>query len=92
MKEGATPVAHLESVTHRYGAVLVLDGVTLDIPTGAMVGVIGPDGVGKSTLLGIIAGARRIQSGEVFSLGGDMASNILVDLIYTVLDPRIRLE
>ena len=73
MKEGATPVAHLESVTHRYGAVLVLDGVTLDIPTGAMVGVIGPDGVGKSTLLGIIAGARRIQSGEVFSLGGDMA-------------------
>ncbi|WP_281492267.1 ATP-binding cassette domain-containing protein [Desulfosarcina cetonica] len=39
-----------------------------------MVGFIGPDGVGKSTLLGILAGARRIQSGTVTVLGGDMRS------------------
>jgi ribosome-dependent ATPase len=38
-----------------------------------MVGLIGPDGVGKSSLLGIIAGARKIQSGRVSVLGGDLA-------------------
>ena len=39
-----------------------------------MVGLIGPDGVGKSSLLALIAGARRIQQGRVDVLGGDMAS------------------
>ena len=38
-----------------------------------MVGLIGPDGVGKSTLMGIIAGAKKIQSGKVQVLGGDIA-------------------
>ena len=39
-----------------------------------MVGIVGPDGVGKSTLLALGAGARKIQSGQVMALGGDMAS------------------
>ena len=43
-------------------------------PRGSFVGLIGPDGVGKSTLLGVIAGAKQIQSGRVSVLGGDMAS------------------
>jgi ribosome-dependent ATPase len=67
-------VARLEAVTHRYGSVLALDEITLDIPAGSMVGVIGPDGVGKSTLLSIIAGAKRIQSGTVLALDGDMSN------------------
>ena len=37
-----------------------------------MVGLIGPDGVGKSTLMGIIAGAKKIQAGKVQVLGGDI--------------------
>ena len=45
----------------------------LDLPAGCMVGLIGPDGVGKSSLLALIAGARRIQQGQVEVLGGDMA-------------------
>ena len=60
-----SPVARLDNVTHRYGATYALDAVTLDIPSGRMVGLIGPDGVGKSSLLGLIAGARRIQTGRV---------------------------
>ena len=39
-----------------------------------MVGLIGPDGVGKSSVLSLIAGARQIQTGAVQVLGGDMAS------------------
>jgi len=64
--------AELKRVTHAYGATHALDDVTLSLPAGQMVGLIGPDGVGKSTLLALIAGVRRIQTGEVAALGGDM--------------------
>jgi ribosome-dependent ATPase len=66
-------VARLDDVTQRYGAALALDAVTLALPAGRLVGLIGPDGVGKSTLLGIIAGARQTQFGKVYVLDGDMA-------------------
>ncbi len=63
----------LEGVGLRYGAVLALSDVTLDIPGGCMAGLIGPDGVGKSSLLALAAGVRRIQSGRIEVLGNDMA-------------------
>ena len=66
-------VARLENVTQRYKRALALDDVTALLPAGCMVGLIGPDGVGKSTLLSMIAGARHVQSGRVFVLDGDMA-------------------
>ena len=72
MSAPAAPVARLANLTQRYGRVLALDDVTVALPTGCMVGLIGPDGVGKSTLLSIIAGARQIQSGRVVVLDGDM--------------------
>ena len=49
-----------------------LAGVSLELPAGAVCGLIGPDGVGKSTLLGLIAGVRRIQTGRVEVLGQDL--------------------
>lgn len=67
------PVARLTDVRLRYGKTLALDGITLEIPTGRMVGLIGPDGVGKSSLLSLIAGARAVQDGRVEALGGDLA-------------------
>ncbi|MDO8837802.1 MAG: ribosome-associated ATPase/putative transporter RbbA [Parvibaculum sp.] len=66
------PVARLDDVTLRYGRQCALDAVTLDIPAGRMVGLIGPDGVGKSSLLALIAGARALQQGRVEVFGGDM--------------------
>jgi ribosome-dependent ATPase len=83
MKDDARPVARLESVTQIYPRALALDSVSLEVPTGCMVGLIGPDGVGKSTLLSIVAGARRIQSGRVFVLGGDMGDPAHRDAICT---------
>ncbi len=68
------PAARLDGVSHLYGKVRALDAVTLDLPAGRMVGLIGPDGVGKSTLMGLVAGAKRLQTGRVEALGGDMAS------------------
>ncbi len=67
------PVVSVTNVTHRYGKTLALDGLSLDIPAGRMVGVIGPDGVGKSTLLALIAGSKKMQQGKVIVLGGDIA-------------------
>jgi ribosome-dependent ATPase len=74
MTREGLPAARLDAVTLRYGKVLALDDVTLVVPAGGMVGLIGPDGVGKSSVLSLIAGARRIQTGAVQVLGGDMAS------------------
>ena len=74
MIERGPSVARIEGITQRYGAAIALDGVDIEIPSGCMAGLIGPDGVGKSTLLSIIAGARQIQTGKAFVLGGDMAS------------------
>ncbi|WP_084656441.1 ribosome-associated ATPase/putative transporter RbbA [Pandoraea norimbergensis] len=78
----AVPVVHVAGVTLRYGRkTLALDDVSIDIPANRMVGLIGPDGVGKSTLLSLIAGARAVQTGTVEALGGDMASKVHRDLV-----------
>jgi ribosome-dependent ATPase len=66
-------VAKIEHVTHRYGKTLALNDLSLDIPAHCMAGLIGPDGVGKSTLLGLVSGVRKIQTGRVIVLDGSMA-------------------
>lgn len=74
MSESAsTTVVRLGGVLLRYGKTTALDGVDLCVPAGRMVGLIGPDGVGKSSLLSLVAGARAVQQGSVEVLGGDMA-------------------
>ncbi|MDQ0419939.1 ribosome-dependent ATPase [Peteryoungia aggregata LMG 23059] len=67
------PVVRLEDVSLSYGRTEALRAISLDIPAGRMVGLIGPDGVGKSSLLSLVSGARVIQSGRVEVFGGDMA-------------------
>lgn len=66
-------VAHLADVGLRYGQTCALDDIQLEIPARRMVGLIGPDGVGKSSLLALIAGARQIQRGRVRVLDGEMS-------------------
>jgi ribosome-dependent ATPase len=71
--QGPAPVVRLEAVGLSYGTMRALDAITLDIQGERMVGLIGPDGVGKSSLLSLIAGARAVQEGRVHVLDGDMA-------------------
>ena len=73
--ETATPetVVRVEAVRHRYKRVLAIDGVDLIVGAGAGIALIGPDGVGKSTLLALIAGAKRAQEGRVETLGAHLA-------------------
>ncbi len=66
-------VARLENVSQHFGATDALKDITLSIPARRMVGLIGPDGVGKSSLLSLISGARVIEHGNIMVLGGDMS-------------------
>ncbi|MCL6483440.1 MAG: ATP-binding cassette domain-containing protein, partial [Janthinobacterium lividum] len=53
-------VVSIQGVSQHYGKTVALDGIDLDVPAGRMVGLIGPDGVGKSSLLSLVAGARVV--------------------------------
>ncbi len=77
------PVAQLAGVSQHYGKTVALNNITLDIPARCMVGLIGPDGVGKSSLLSLISGARVIEQGSVMVLGG---GNVAYDCARTALD------
>ncbi|RBO95657.1 ribosome-dependent ATPase [Pseudochrobactrum asaccharolyticum] len=70
---GDEPVVRIQNVSLTYGTKQALRDLTLDIPTGRMIGLIGPDGVGKSSLLSLVAGARIMQQGRIDVLGGDIA-------------------
>ncbi len=73
MTPPGTLAARLTGVSLRYRHTVALQDIQLDVPAACIVGFIGPDGVGKSSLLALIAGARRIQAGTVETLGGSMA-------------------
>lgn len=74
MIDAPSPAASLSGVSLQYGKVRALDGIDVTLPAGKMVALIGPDGVGKSSLFSLIAGAHVIQEGRVEVLGGDMAN------------------
>jgi ribosome-dependent ATPase len=66
------PIVSVSGLRHRYGAVHALRPLDLQVSKGTTIGLVGPDGVGKSSLLALIAGVKRIQHGSVHVLGGDM--------------------
>ena len=66
-------VVRIQDVTLRYGETLALDALSLGLPANLMVGLIGPDGVGKSSLMSLLTGARAMQQGRIEVLGGDIA-------------------
>src|SRR5512138_3553677 len=66
------PVVSIKDVVHYYGKVKALNNISLDIPRGIMVGIVGPDGVGKSTLLALVAGSKKKQQGKLIVLDGEI--------------------
>ena len=64
-------LARTVQATRSYGPVIALDGVSLDVPAGQLLGLLGPNGAGKTTLLQLFAGLRRPTSGTVELFGGD---------------------
>ena len=66
MNNSVLTISHL---THRYGKTLAVDDISFSLNRGATVALVGPDGVGKSTLLSLIAGTKKQQTGEIVVLG-----------------------
>lgn len=69
----SAPLAELRDAVKRFGATTALDGVTLAVGEGEMVGLLGPNGAGKSTMLSLLQGLRAPTSGTVRLFGGDPA-------------------
>ena len=70
--ENPAPVVVFRDLSLHYKKTVGLDSVSLEIPARKLIGLIGPDGVGKSTLLSLITGAHAMQEGTLEVLGGDM--------------------
>src|SRR5262249_23754116 len=90
MGHGTIPAVEATAVTRRFGdgatAVDAVRGVTIDVPTGQFVAVMGPSGSGKSTLMHILAGLDKPTSGSV-AIGGHDITN-LGDKALTLLRRR----
>jgi ABC-2 type transport system ATP-binding protein len=67
------PLARLENVTRSFGGVTALDGISLDIAPGTILGLLGPNGAGKTTLISLLQGLRRPTRGRVELIGGSPA-------------------
>jgi ABC-2 type transport system ATP-binding protein len=69
------PIVSASGLIRRFGAVQALDGLSLQVLPGQMVGLVGPDGAGKTTLMRILAGMTGPSEGEARVLGMDPMSN-----------------
>lgn len=74
MEQSVAPII-VSGIRHTYRDTLALDRIDLSVPAGKITGLIGPDGVGKSTLLSLIAGAIKIQEGDIEVFGGDITDH-----------------
>lgn len=70
----AVAAVELRDVRFAYGEHVVLDGLSLALPTGCLTGIVGPNGCGKSTLLRVIDGVLEAAAGEVLVEGDTLGS------------------
>jgi sulfate-transporting ATPase len=79
-------VIHAEHVTKGYGDLLLMDDVSFDVPPGAIVGIIGANGAGKTTMFRMIVGAEAPDEGKLSI--GDTVKLAYVDQSRAALDPN----
>jgi ABC-2 type transport system ATP-binding protein len=65
------PAIVTDALVRRYGEVVALDGVSLSVPPGSLLGIIGPSGAGKTTAVKILTGGLQPTAGSVRVLGED---------------------
>ena len=69
-----TPIVDCRELSYKFGKITALDDISITIPRGKLTGIIGPDGVGKSTFLSLITGSRAMQRGSLLVAGGDIGN------------------
>ena len=65
------PALAIEDLRKSYPDTVALDGVTLTVSSGEVVGLLGPNGAGKTTMVSIVCGLRRADAGSVYVMGVD---------------------
>jgi ABC-type multidrug transport system ATPase subunit len=75
--ENAAPPLRIESLTRRYGELLAVDGLSLEVGPGEIVGFLGPNGAGKTTTLRMCAGLLPPHAGRVTIAGLGLAETPL---------------
>ncbi len=70
-------VIETSGLTKRYGSIVAVDGVSLRVPRGQVFGLLGPNGTGKTTTIGMLLGLARPTAGSVrlFGIGPEGNSN-----------------
>jgi branched-chain amino acid transport system ATP-binding protein len=74
VEAGKEPVLSARDIRKRFGALAVLDGVSLNLREGEVVGIVGPNGAGKTTLLNVLAGSMRPDEGSISFRGKDVSA------------------
>jgi branched-chain amino acid transport system ATP-binding protein len=67
-----TPIITARGVTRRFGGLVALDGIDLDVPAGIVQAIIGPNGSGKTTLLNALSGASHADAGSIRIAGQEI--------------------
>jgi ABC-type nitrate/sulfonate/bicarbonate transport system ATPase subunit len=67
-----TPYFYCEGVTRNYETVPVVEGISIGLPRGGFISLVGPSGIGKTTLFNVLAGLDRPDAGKVFFDGSDI--------------------
>ena len=81
MSDPAGPVLSVRGVTHSFGGLQALDGVSFDLQKAEVLGIIGPNGSGKTTLVNVISGITKPASGRCF-LEGRLITGLRPHAIY----------
>jgi D-methionine transport system ATP-binding protein len=68
------PLVRLDSISRAFGAVVALNGVSLEVQRGEIFGIIGRSGAGKSTLIRTINGLEQIDAGRIIVDGSDLSA------------------
>ncbi|MEO1494592.1 MAG: ATP-binding cassette domain-containing protein [Pseudomonadota bacterium] len=69
MDATTTPLVEMRDISISFGGIHAVDGVSIDLYSGEVVGLLGHNGAGKSTLIKILSGAYRADSGEIYVNG-----------------------
>lgn len=69
---GQTPAISLSGVVKRFGSLVAVDGLELDVPTGTCFGLLGPNGAGKSTTMRLLTGQAIADAGAIRVLGFEL--------------------
>jgi ABC-2 type transport system ATP-binding protein len=86
------PAIAMRGLGKRFGDVVAVKGIDLDVPRGSFFGLVGPNGAGKTTTLSMVTGLLRPDAGEAFVLGHDVwADPVAAKRLLGVLPDGLRL-